>query len=85
MATTKIYKTKSVRISMQDDPNVLNSSPKYFTIPTASCNIKATEGSTTIDCHDIIEGICTFYLPCVFIKLVLFFSHNCAISERQNV
>ena len=50
---TKTYKAKSVRISVQDVQKELNASPKWFTIPAASCNVIASESAETID---IING-----------------------------
>ena len=46
---TKTYKAIEVRISMQTNQNALNANPKWFTIPSATCNIKATEGAETVD------------------------------------
>lgn len=46
---TKTFSVDEVRISDQTEQEVLNTSPKWFTIPSASCNVKATEGLIDID------------------------------------
>lgn len=43
------FNVDEVRISVQTDPNSLDANPKWFTIPTASVNVKATEGLIEID------------------------------------
>lgn len=46
---TKIYKAKSVRVAMQTDQYSIPTNPKWFYLPSANCNIKATEGLETIE------------------------------------
>ncbi len=46
---TKIYKAKSVRIAMQTDQYAIPSNPKWFYLPSASCNVKATESLETVE------------------------------------
>jgi len=45
----KTFTTDEVRISVQTNQGSLDANPKYFTIPAASCNVKATEGFVDID------------------------------------
>lgn len=47
MAAT--FTTDEVRISVQTVQGSLDANPNYFTIPAASCNVKATEGFVEID------------------------------------
>lgn len=51
--TTKIYKAKSVRIAIQSDQYTIPANPKWFYLPSASCSVKATEGSEKLD---VIRG-----------------------------
>lgn len=44
---TKTYKAKSVRICIQADQYTIPTNPKWFYLPSASCNVKATEGLET--------------------------------------
>jgi len=46
---TKTYKVKSVRIAIQSDQYTIPTSPKWFYLPSVSCNVKATEGLETIN------------------------------------
>lgn len=46
---TKTFSTDEVRISIQTVQGQLNATPKWFTLPAASCNVKASESFIDID------------------------------------
>ena len=48
------FTTDEVRISVQTAQGSLDANPKYFTIPAASCNVKASEGF--VDINTITTG-----------------------------
>ena len=46
---TKTFSADEVRISIQTVQGQLNATPKWLTLPAASCNVKASEGFIDID------------------------------------
>jgi len=45
----KTFRADEIRISVQSTLGELNSNPKWFTLPAASCNVKASESFIDID------------------------------------